>query len=467
MTKEINLKKLNKKEVKEIAQSLTDKETESALSQLNKSLLNTIQADIEEKGESAEIYGDYLIFLNTGLETNNIKNSKDNTLLFIKSLPKEYLKKYRDRIQKNIKDKFIDELAEIGLISKQYTKANLEKMTKQEIDLLFLKVKKLYFVQSEIIEKTKEEAIKFLELWKLLKEENNILKQVYKQPENFIQPLTKVMDELTENEDLSKETKIEINPKGKKNPIVKAKLNFTAIEDVLPKNITTYEREIINGIFTIIDSGQNIMTDRQIYEVITGRTIKDYKALKPVKEAITKLRATLLTIDWTEHANFDKKTKEFIKKNNIKTIATNEAIIPAREIIIESGGKKTSGYQLYTTPALLTYAKAVGQISTTPREILQIPDISNTQENLILRDYLQREIEHLNKNKKWQKKIKIQRLIDKGYIKDIHNKARKIKDIEKILNYWKKTGYIKDYQIEKEGRSINAFIIEPNPNYNK
>lgn len=364
-------------------------------------------------------------------------------------------------IIKNIEENRKKALEEIKTISKNYIKADLEKLDKQKIDLIFFKLKDNLYIQLFIFDNSKSRAIKWLKRNKLLKED--IIKQNYYQPENFNQALIKVIDEMTEK-DFTKEGEIKI-PSGKKTPIVKVQLTFSSINDVLPKQITKYQREVLNGIFTILESGQNIMTDKQIYEVMTGSNIKNSNLLKPVNEAVKTLRTTLLTLDWTEHGRLNTKIKENIKKYKIDSLKTTNNIINAEQIKIKAGGQKVSAYIINKPPALYTYAKALGQISTTPKKILQIPTVSNTEDTIPLKNYLMREIEHMNNRKDWERKILIQRLIDKGYIRNDSHKSRRIKQIEQMLDYWRETTFIKDYEIEKRGKTIRAFTITPNPNY--
>lgn len=291
-------------------------------------------------------------------------------------------------------------------------------------------------------------------------EKAEIIEQWYRKPESFTQPLTKAVEKIFDGKtDFSEPTGLKVGTSKKLPAIINAQL-FVSVLDadgaLLPKCLTPYDREVFNGICSILASGQRTMTSRQIYEAMAGKSITTPQALGAVTKSIRKMQTTLLNIDWTEHARMkgiDMGEGDFIK--------TEEPILPARGAYIKAGGQVRSGYTLYTEPALFTYAKAVGQISTTDKKVLQIPTVSNTEETIVLKNFLMRHVEHLKNSKKWNPVLTFETIFENcGIDVPANHATRKRKVIFDILDYWKSIGYISTYEVNKQGRSYHSITIK-------
>ena len=286
-----------------------------------------------------------------------------------------------------------------------------------------------------------------------------IIEQWYKKPDSFTQPLTKAVEKLFDGKtDFSEPTGLKVG-RNKKLPVVVNAQMFVSVLDgdggLLPKNLTPYDREVFNGYCSILASGQNTMTTRQIYEAMAGKTTVSPQALGAVTKSIRKMQTTILNIDWTEHARM-----KGLDINEGDFIRTEEPIIPARGIQIRTGGQDVNGYVAYAEPALFQYAKAVGQISTTDKSVLQIPLVSNTEENIVLKNYLLRHIEHLKTNKKWNSTLTFEKIFEScGIQGDKKKMTLKRKVVFDILDRWKETNYITGYDLEMKGRVYYALKI--------
>ena len=99
--------------------------------------------------------------------------------------------------------------------------------------------------------------------------------------------------------------------------------------------------------------------------------------------------------------------------------------------------------------------------------MLNIP-INLDQQKIVIRDFLLEEIAHIKNNpKSWNNIISVDRLLevageDSQTIRK--EKKKKLLDaVEEMLGYWKKQGYIKNYEQNRastKGKPIKSFTIE-------
>lgn len=279
--------------------------------------------------------------------------------------------------------------------------------------------------------------------------------QNYLNPQNLIQPLTKVMSALfNEQIDFSHTTTLNIGS------IKINKQKAPATVSIGPfslkhNHLSPFDREVFNGICTLYSDNHTVMTAKQIYTAMAGKSTTSQKILSKVTASISKMRTIGFCFNWEDHA----KMKHLSEEYNCKF---QGYLLPMYDIKIQYGNKLISGYQLIEEPILLTYARAVKQISTTSIQILNNLEISNTEETIILKNYLIRHVEHLRCNSHWNPTITFERLFETCNIKkDPRLIGRKRTTIKKILDTWKKLGYIADYKTQKHGNiyySLTIFI---------
>ena len=225
----------------------------------------------------------------------------------------------------------------------------------------------------------------------------DIIEQHYIKPSSLIMSTTKVTNLLFNGKvDLSEPLDVSVGGKGK---LVNTKV-FVSVpsEDnmKMSKNLTPYDREVLNGICSILKSGQTVFTQRQVYEAFAGKSTTSPQSLAAVTRSINKLRTTLISIDWTEHAKMKGLSLE---KGDY--VQFDENMLNVQSVTISSGGQATTGYRLLTIPILYRYSEAVGQLCTVDKKFLDV-NISNTEESIVLKNWLIRRIDSARKKRSVQ-----------------------------------------------------------------
>ncbi len=321
-----------------------------------------------------------------------------------------------------------------------------------------------YFNDIETIGTDPEKAIDLMD--KILaftynpKVETDIKLDGSTKPDSIFQPITKLNEILFDGgkTDLANEKLIRITPEGQTDPkAVTAQVTYQIFYDdkLLPEYLNPYDREVFNAVCTLALQGNKAMTERQIYEAMSGKPAWEEQALKKLKKSLQKMMVSLLNMDWTQHAIL-----KGVLENGDK-FKTQEPVLPARIVNISIRGQEAEGIQLFTKPALLTYACAVGQITSTPKEVLQTPT-SNTDDNIVMKNYLIRYIEHCKKNKNWNRTLLFEKIYNDCNF-DQSNKTtlkRRRDTIFKMLDYWNELKYIKQYSIKKKGNKYHAIEFD-------
>lgn len=218
--------------------------------------------------------------------------------------------------------------------------------------------------------------------------------------------------------------------------------------DSYPENLTPYDKNVFCAICTILKSGQNDVSARQIHEVMTGSNVRSKHAANAVEESIKKMR----------------NTGSLIELNNF---ILNGSLISAKEVEREYFTKKgeKAKYRVYHFNELshcFRYLEQMDQICKVEKKVLQVPKLNNTKEVIALKNYLIMYIENVKKNRLRNVALTYKTLFNDCNIKTSHqNLPRKRAAITDILDYWQKIGYIKNYEIIKKGRIYHAIKIYP------
>ncbi len=135
-------------------------------------------------------------------------------------------------------------------------------------------------------------------------------------------------------------------------------------------------------------------------------------------------------------------------------------LIPAERIeVIELNRQKVTDciHLLRTTP-LYEYARDKNQISTIEISMLDTP-LSNTSENIELKEYLLRRIASLMSDTIRYDSLFAYLRIDnnKEALRQKHQEIRK--KVMQLLDFWIKKGLISSYEEQKEGKSIAKIVI--------
>lgn len=299
----------------------------------------------------------------------------------------------------------------------------------------------------------------FIELLEMTGDENKEqYKTLYKKTSSFEIMNTKVTKFLFDGKtDFSEERQISVGKTGKKDVIINVQAYVAIDGEIIPATFTAYDREVLNGICSIYASGQDIMTTQTIYEAFTGRRNPSSQARAHVTRSINKMRSTLFSIDWTNHAKMSGlplEDKDYIK--------SNDNLLLMKNVEANINGTDTNAFLLLQAPILYNYAKSVGQIVTIDKSLLQMDNLNNTDDSIVLKNYILTRIA-IMKNQK--NKIKSHAILFDtmfNYCQITGNKnemKRKRELVIKILDELKKKEYITGYKIKKEGNKYKGIDV--------
>ena len=230
-------------------------------------------------------------------------------------------------------------------------------------------------------------------------------------------------------------------------------------------NVTLYDLAVMDSVYTLYKSGCISFTPEMVARVMAG----DAKAyIKPQKagaitRSLRKLALIRITIDCTE---------EYLARGiNLRAgdVATfTDYLLPLSEVQLKAVNGETymNGFSVKEVPILYDYAERTGKIVSVPTALLEIEDISDTDDGILTKRYLIQRIEEIKKARNKadineiiyydpDKKSMISELWYNSEIKNIRDKKATLhKMVMKILDSFKRENYIKDYEVLTEGRSI-------------
>lgn len=233
-------------------------------------------------------------------------------------------------------------------------------------------------------------------------------------------------------------------------------------------SITPFDRAVMDAIYTIwserLDKKSNIcnMAYSDIYKYIMGGSRYNL-----TKEIIYKLKYSVLKLRCIDAwiyigSDFPKVAKYFDMEEYAeydKAEATlRSALINCVEFIItRKNGTKSDGIQLLNCPVLYLYAQAIEQIIGVEDSWLQVPGRFSNK-TLAIRDYLINYIRGLDYCDEdfapWVKYKTI--FLSAGIVWEDNDYApsKNRKSVDKMLDYYKKIGVIKDYELSDDKSKV-------------
>ena len=245
------------------------------------------------------------------------------------------------------------------------------------------------------------------------------------------------------------------------------------------KPYTEYDRAIHDTVCSLSEYGHpdKVFTPEMLVRALTNNTTTKHSSLKEIEsviESLEKMRRIHVLADATEEA---KQYDATIDSYRIDSYLLNLDVIE-----VSAGGKKVRAYKLLSEPVLLEYSKITGQFTTVNAELLDVKEVDKkgkvtavslptNEKRTAVRNYLLRRVSVMIHDKREKRKDKQKQsnvilfdtlFSETGIPKDNH--SGRIKEyIYQILDYWKATGYIKDYlKRESTGngrKNIDAVII--------
>ena len=295
-----------------------------------------------------------------------------------------------------------------------------------------------------------------------LAEGNNAIKATTRKAKNLTLETTNIGRKLRDSDILpalyDKNRKVLTGKTGTKKNAKEVRavitLTFKQLEDwgaYIPqlKELKPFDMEIFNHAITLFEAGNTyISTDMLFRQMNGGKNGQPTDALRrEMYDSFSRLGQTWISIN----------TEAEFKAGYNKDYEFRGALLPCSMVIgdvILNGAKAHDCIKIYDKSPLLEYAKAKGQISNPHIEMLNIPEVNRTEENILLIGYLIRayadmENPHSKRNKNI---IRYDTLYDYLHVSGSNqhqltkNKAKIRATIKKILNAWIEGGFIKSYQ---------------------
>lgn len=256
-----------------------------------------------------------------------------------------------------------------------------------------------------------------------------------------------------------------LNVLKKKNKQIQTSVFLSYNDDniSMSRPFTPFDRAVYNGISSIYEAGNIDFTPAIVWRAMNGLTDNEKPCkseIDAVTRAIDKMRFIEIRIDCTAELNAYRveMDKEQIKGGIIKNY-----LLPAKGITLwTDNGTIIDAYTFMDVPPLLLYADTLKQVIRVSPQVLHIADkdnvpIARTDTRLLLRNALIVRVNHMQHTRAANRVI---RLYDytksgkehKGLFSQIdkndvsREEARRMRaDIELILNYWTRIGYIAGY----------------------
>ena len=156
----------------------------------------------------------------------------------------------------------------------------------------------------------------------------------------------------------------------------------------LSQKVTPFDMAVMDAVYTIMCSGQMILTAEWIVKVLSGN--KEQKVtpqkLKAIRESIDKLRCINIKIDCKDEMNTRQDTKR-----KVKEFIYESYLLPLDKVnaTYQSNGVEIIAYHLLCKPALYTYAELVNQIVNIPAELLDTQEYySDTDDAILIKRYV-------------------------------------------------------------------------------
>lgn len=216
------------------------------------------------------------------------------------------------------------------------------------------------------------------------------------------------------------------------------------------KNLSKCAREVFAAMLSHALAGNMVFSLGMLGELIFNTrsdNLTDAQR-KYLKDGVTEVFLTSQYLDTTTAKEGFANLKE---TQNIEITDAGQ-LFPGHFTTVKINGNETDGIELYKLPMLYTLqdALAKGQILRVPAEYLAIP--GRTDDELItIRAYLLRRIDAMKHSGSLSRMILFKNILSEVGV-DTTDRAQRnrpqktLTRVERVLDYWKKEGYINDYR---------------------
>ena len=223
-------------------------------------------------------------------------------------------------------------------------------------------------------------------------------------------------------------------------------INFDGLgNDIsITKRLTPFDKLAYIAVAALFNAGNNIITLSQIYYAMGYTGTPGDTDRGKIYNAIHKMRKADIYFDNAQEAEKYKYTR-FKYEGALLPCEIGEAVV---------NGKWTDkALHVFSEPPLITFAKERKQITTLDIKLLQAP-VSKTDANLLIQDYLLERISKARNGKSKNCRILFKTLFAHAGIATKKQQQRAPSKLEKYLKHYLQEGFIKRYQIEKDGITV-------------
>lgn len=229
-------------------------------------------------------------------------------------------------------------------------------------------------------------------------------------------------------------------------------------------SLSTYDKSIINGVTSLLESGNTVFSIPMLYHAMTGKPnpTVDEQLSEEIGGKLEKMRRMILSIDLTEENRARYLTDSEGNPLKVEDLAIEGYLLPLNKMSGTVNGRPTEVYQMIQPPPLYTYSKMKRQLASAPITLLNAP-VNNNSTTIPLKTYLLQRIE-LMKNR--NNNIISNKILYETIYSELGaasaNKTRKMRIrtyTTTILSYFIEQEYITGFVEYKEGRVIRGLQI--------
>lgn len=228
-------------------------------------------------------------------------------------------------------------------------------------------------------------------------------------------------------------------------------LDFNELDGVkISRTLTSFDKRVFIAISNKREAGQEILTFSQIYEAMGGISRPDKSIRDRIIESIETMSRAIVSIDTTEENKIYPRLDKIVWESQLLHIEKVKGY---------SRGQITDyAIRIIEVPKLFLFAKNRGQITTVPIKLLE-SDISKTEANLLLENYLLSRIARMRNSTKISRTILIETVCQKCNITTKKQRQRLPGKIEKYLKHYVSVGWIKAYKLTDKSIEIVTYSV--------
>lgn len=205
------------------------------------------------------------------------------------------------------------------------------------------------------------------------------------------------------------------------------------------KDLNSYDQRVMQGIGAVFNESGPITSIRKIYHGMGNKGAPSKAQREKIYDSIRKMISATITID---------NRREVARYKNYPLFTYEGPVLMADIITARIDGNIThEAIQIYREPALITFAKGRGQIATIEIKHLQ-NDIKKSKYYYPIEAYLLERI--LRARTGGQKSILMNTLYEKAGLNDRRRQYEARPTIKELLDFWKGTGLIRNYEMDNE-----------------